>query len=90
MPMPGKVKLPHIFQRVEIKIIEEFVTELPTSPALGKYYMKHKIVLFQKTELWIRTFSQKASNSCIRQAVLLCLNRIFKDKLWTGMTYTLK
>jgi hypothetical protein len=30
---------------------QEFVTELPTSSASGKFYMKHKIVLFQKIEV---------------------------------------
>jgi hypothetical protein len=27
---------------------QEFVTELPTSPVLRKYYMRHKNVLFQR------------------------------------------
>jgi hypothetical protein len=31
---------------------QEFVTELPTSPTSGKFYMKRKIVLFQKIEVW--------------------------------------
>jgi hypothetical protein len=38
-------------------VIQEFVTELPTSPASGKFYMKHKIVLFQKIEVWISGLS---------------------------------
>jgi hypothetical protein len=40
-------------------IEQEFVTELPTSPALGKFYMEHKFVLFQKIEVWISGLSVK-------------------------------
>jgi hypothetical protein len=60
---------------------QELVTKLPTSPALGKYYMKHKIVLLQKIEVWIRTFSPKASKSCIRLPKQNILAKLFQNSL---------
>jgi hypothetical protein len=35
------------------------VTELPRSPASGKFYMKHKIVLFQRMRYGFYDFQSK-------------------------------
>jgi hypothetical protein len=37
----------------ERKCKQEFLKELPMSPASGKFYMKHKIMLFQKINVWL-------------------------------------
>jgi hypothetical protein len=37
--------------------LQEFVTELPTSTASGRFYLKNKIVLFQKIEVWLSGLS---------------------------------
>jgi hypothetical protein len=43
---------------------QEFVTELPESRASGKFYMKHKIALFQKIEVWLSGLSFQNYDQC--------------------------
>jgi hypothetical protein len=38
---------------------QEFVSELPTSPASGKIYMKHKIVFFKRLRHGSKDFQSK-------------------------------
>jgi hypothetical protein len=47
---------------------KEFVTELSTSPALGMFYMEHKIVLFQKIKVFISGLSGQIFYQCCRSA----------------------
>jgi hypothetical protein len=50
--------------KVKLQVKQEFVTKKPTSPASGKFYMKHKAVLFQKIEEWISGFSIQNYDQC--------------------------
>jgi hypothetical protein len=55
---------------------QEFVTELPTSPASGKFYIKHKIVLFQKIEVGISGLSVQNYDQCL---ICKCNNKFIKE-----------
>jgi hypothetical protein len=39
--------------------IQEFITELPTSPASGNFHMKHKTVLFKRFRYESQDFQSK-------------------------------
>jgi hypothetical protein len=58
---------------------QEFVTEFPTSPASGNFYTKHKIVLFQKIEVWISGRSVQTYDQCL---ICKCNNKFIKEIKW--------